>query len=393
VTLLAILLGLIIMGYLTSPFIVILHELGHALAYLIFTKPERIDVYIGSYGEEQKAFKVKLGKLQFYIRKSFPFAKMIGLCKSSKLETNPYKDICILLAGPVFTLLSASVFFFVAVNLDIHGAIKFYCFGLVICSFISLINNLRPSTIKSARFGEIDNDGKQILFAWTMRKAFTQYYEAVAYISKEEFKEAADILNAVSKQVKLNEKLLRICTDLSFYNKSFESFIYYTNQLKKIAILNSTDYVHRGYAYSMEAASEPAILEYQLALKLDNKNQYALNNLAYEYIRTEQFEKAKNLLNKCIKLYPNFSNPYSNLGYLHTLLDELDVAKEYLDKGIALEPNEPYQYLHLGVYHLKREEPELAITALLKCRDLDSTIQVQNYLDEADDMLTRPKTV
>lgn len=381
------------MGYITSPFIVILHELGHALAYLIFTKPERIDVYIGSYGEEQKAFKVQAGRLKLYIRKSFPFAKMIGLCKSSKIETNPYKDICIILAGPVFTLLSASIFFFVAINVEIHGTIKFYCFSLVVCSFISLIHNLRPNTVKSVRFGEIENDGKQILFAWAMRKAFTQYYEAVACINREEFQVAANILSYVSKQVKLNEKLLRICTTLSLYNNSYDEFIHYTDQLKKVTVLNSIDYVHRGYAYSMGAASEPAILEYQLALKLDKENQYALNNLGYEYILTEQYDKAKTQLNKCIQIYPNFSNPYSNLGYLHTLLDEFITAKEYLDKSMALEPTEPYQYLHLGVFHLKQEEPELAITALLKCRDLDGTIPVQNYLEEAEAILTRLKTI
>ncbi|MBS7563813.1 tetratricopeptide repeat protein [Mucilaginibacter sp. Bleaf8] len=226
-----------------------------------------------------------------------------------------------------------------------------------------------------------------------MRKAFTQYYEAVACINNEEFQVAANILSYVSKQVKPNEKLLRICTTLSLYNNSYDEFIHYTDQLKKVAILNSTDYVHRGYAYSMKAASKPAIIEYQLALKLDKENQYALNNLGYEYICTEQYDKAKTQLNRCIQIYPNFSNPYSNLGYLHTLLDEFVTAKEYLDKSMALEPTEPYQYLHLGVFHLKQEAPELAIAALHKCRDLDATVQLQNYLDQADEMLARLKAL
>src|ERR1700712_5748785 len=95
--------------FISSPLIAILHELGHALAYLVLTKPDRIDIYIGSYGNSRNAIQFNSGKLYFYLKRSFPFVKGIGLCHSYKPETNYKRDILILLAGPVFTFIIAFI--------------------------------------------------------------------------------------------------------------------------------------------------------------------------------------------------------------------------------------------------------------------------------------------
>ena len=61
--------------FISSPLIAIIHELGHAFAYLVFTKPENIDIYIGTYGNSKNNIKFRAGKLQFYLKKSFPLVK------------------------------------------------------------------------------------------------------------------------------------------------------------------------------------------------------------------------------------------------------------------------------------------------------------------------------
>src|SRR5258708_4440771 len=93
--------------FISSPLIAILHELGHAFAYLVFTKPDKIDIYIGTYQLPKNAIQFKAGKLNFYIKRSFPFVKGIGLCRSYKAEKNYLYDIFILLAGSFFTLFTA----------------------------------------------------------------------------------------------------------------------------------------------------------------------------------------------------------------------------------------------------------------------------------------------
>jgi len=56
--------------FISSPLIAVFHELGHALAYLVLTKPRKIDIYIGSYGSRKNVLRFNAGKLRFYVKKS-----------------------------------------------------------------------------------------------------------------------------------------------------------------------------------------------------------------------------------------------------------------------------------------------------------------------------------
>jgi hypothetical protein len=98
--------------FVSGVLIAVLHETGHALAYLILTRPSKIDLYIGSHGEAGKYFKLKVGKLNYLFKKPLIKINGKGLCVSSKPEKSYRRRIIILLAGVVFTLIVAIIGFF-----------------------------------------------------------------------------------------------------------------------------------------------------------------------------------------------------------------------------------------------------------------------------------------
>ena len=60
----------IIALYVTAPLITTFHELGHALAHLLLVKTDRIDVFIGSHGDESNKIQdwqvILLCKIYFF---------------------------------------------------------------------------------------------------------------------------------------------------------------------------------------------------------------------------------------------------------------------------------------------------------------------------------------
>src|SRR6185437_5517730 len=151
------------------------------------TKPDKIDIYIGSYVLEKNPIHFSAGKLDFYIKRSFPFVKGIGLCKSYKPEVNYLNYIIILLAGPVFTFLTASIFGIIAFNIDGHLLIKISCYIFLGFSILSLITNLIPREIDKTYGVNLDNDGKQILFATNIKNVRPDYVEALQFLENEDY--------------------------------------------------------------------------------------------------------------------------------------------------------------------------------------------------------------
>src|ERR1700761_6011993 len=122
--LLVIYIGLYVAFLITNPFITLFHELGHAFAYLVLTKPDNINIYIGSYGQREKALQLKLGKFTFYIKYSFPLIKSGGKCSSSKVERNYINYLIILFAGPISTVIVAILIGYLFLNFNAHGFVK-----------------------------------------------------------------------------------------------------------------------------------------------------------------------------------------------------------------------------------------------------------------------------
>lgn len=363
--------------------IAILHELGHAFAYLLLTKPPQIDIYIGSYTRAKNNIHFKIGKLHFYVKRSFPFVKAIGLCRSYKMERSYKKDIIILLAGPVFTLVSAAIPAIIALNTDVNQLLKISCYIFLTFSALSLLVNLVPHEVERAGGISIDNDGKQILFALRVKNAMPQYVDGLLHLWKKEYDAAIAKFKSVMEQSpRAAEKVLRLLVTTALEARQYTLAASYLDEIEAGYEFKNDDLLNRGIIQSVTDQHDEAIATYSLLLKKDTRNLLALNNIGSELIEKGAHEVAKRALDRAIKLKPDFDAPYGNLGYSQVVQGNLEEGKLLIDQCLQLNPKNADAYKTLGIYYLQLNEPALAKTNFDKAIELDPDIDLGSYMDE-----------
>ncbi|HVW16077.1 MAG TPA: tetratricopeptide repeat protein [Mucilaginibacter sp.] len=368
--------------YLTSPIIIFFHELGHAIAYLILTKQNQIDVFIGSYGDKETKLKFRIGNLFFYIKYGFPLVKYRGQCQADTFVTNYFKEIAILLAGSFLSLLIAGILCLFAFEFEMHGAIKLYVFALIVWSSASLIINLFPLTFRGGR----DSDGRQIFFATRIKKFYNEYATACNAQLNGDYAAATVNLQHLTAVYPKEEKILRQLITALLLLKNFEEAKNYYAQLKMRFELNANDYINFGYLNYRAAEKNLAIDSYKKGLELDPNNLVGLNNLAYQYTLSGEYEQAYELLNKAIEIDPGYSFSYNNLGYLKILAGHSEEGKSLIEKSIEMHSNNSYAYMHLGVYYLKIYDKKQAQANFQKALELDDKVVLENYMQELESM-------
>jgi tetratricopeptide (TPR) repeat protein len=73
-----------------------------------------------------------------------------------------------------------------------------------------------------------------------------------------------------------------------------------------------------------------------------------INNAGVVAYHNGQYEKALELFEKCVELYPEFTEGHNNLGLTYTELDQEEKATEAFKKAIELNPNLAATYNNLG---------------------------------------------
>jgi len=362
------------------PLITILHELGHAFAYLLLTKPERIDIFIGSYGDTDTPITFNIKKLHFFVKLKFPYIRTGGLCQSYKSEPDYIKRIIIILAGPVFTFLVALILAAIAFNTEVHGAVKMFCFILILLSFISLVSNLSPNTIAGT---DIDSDGKQLAFVLRTRKVYTSYINGLEHFGNNELPDCIAELLKVHACAPANVKVSRCLYTSYMLLEDYPNTEKYLYRLKELNALKTDDYLNRAYLFSRTDRYELAVTDYRRVLRRDKTNVYALNNLGYHLSMNGEYNEAAPLLEKAIAVNPQFAFAHNNLGYVKIMTGWVNQGKELVEKSLELDNENAYAYKNLGIYYLKAKNKELALLNFNKAIELDEHISMGLLMNEA----------
>lgn len=374
--------------FISSPLIAIIHELGHAFAYLVFTKPENIDIYIGTYGNSKNNIKFKAGKLQFHLKKSFPFVKGIGLCRSYKQEPDYLKYIIILLAGPVFTFFAAGFFALLIFLTDANLYFQIVAYVFLVFSAFSLIVNLIPRDINSSinrllnKDVFLESDGKQILFNLKIKKARAFFVEAIEHLDNKQYNQVIENLNKVLEAYPGSQKILRLIINISIESRQLGNVSGYFSQLEEKHELSNNDLLQKGIIFSLTKNHKEAINTYSKVLIGNKNNIIALNNIGYELVVEGAYEVAKRALERAIKLNPDFEHPYTNLGYSKIIQGELEEGKQLVNRSLQINNKNADAYKTLGFYYLKSNNSSMARQNFDKALELDPEIDLKEFEDE-----------
>jgi hypothetical protein len=145
-----------------------IHEMGHAIAGLIFLKGN-FEIYIGSYGNPEKGLHFKMGRIKFHFIYE-PFSIEKGVFRSDHQETTHFKDFLVTLCGPLASLLFAGLFIYLAVFSNVPEMIKMAFYILTGSCFLDFWYNIQPSTtpVKLHDNVLVYNDGYMLKYKWNL---------------------------------------------------------------------------------------------------------------------------------------------------------------------------------------------------------------------------------
>lgn len=172
---------LAILWLLVWPVVILLHELGHAVPALLFTRA-KVTVYLGSYGDRDHSWRMQAGLLEIYWKK-WSLYWPGGMCVPSSPDMTTAQQVIMLLGGVGVSVVLAAVGFYGALVLDLHGSIKLFMFMLTLFAAGTLVTNLVPRTING-----MPNDGMLLMKLLTgnqLKAAFSPELQELIARSRE----------------------------------------------------------------------------------------------------------------------------------------------------------------------------------------------------------------
>ncbi|KUJ62970.1 hypothetical protein AR687_06140 [Flavobacteriaceae bacterium CRH] len=350
--------------------ILILHELGHAIPALLFTK-QKVTVYIGSYGDPKKSIYFKIGLLEFWFSYEI-FSWEGGLCRLSSNAPSLNKQIIFVLAGPISSLFFASLYLYISI---INEFDDYYVYFGLIFFVLSLfdLKNLIPDkkTIEMYDGTLAYNDGYTLSKLFRDKKNIKQYNKAVNLYNAKEFETAIPFLDLILKRKEKNGDVYRLNISANIQIRDFERARILFDEYEKDFTLATDDYSNAGYIYSELSLHEKALELYDKSLSINGNNQYSLNNKGYTLNLLDRYAEAIPYFDKAIASNELFAYAYNNRGLAKIKTGNVSEGLKDIDKSIEIDKDNSYNYRNLGIYHYDMGEMEKARALFLKSKELD----------------------
>ena len=107
--------------------------------------------------------------------------------------------------------------------------------------------------------------------------------------------------------------------------------------------------VHYSYAvFQLSQDADLALKEFQRTLELQPTHQPAMVQMAFEYLKREQFNDALPLAERAVQLAPQMFPARNVLGRILLELGQIDRAIKELEEGVRLEPLSPEMHFALA---------------------------------------------
>ena len=141
---------------------------------------------------------------------------------------------------------------------------------------------------------------------------------------------------------------------------------------QRVAFLKAKKYAYKAgkwryliegiYSRLVEQNADEALYNYMLMIKRYPKEKVGYMALALYYNNEEQFEKAKETLEKLLTLDPDYAFGLNYLGYVYMHLGEFDKALKTLEHYVKLAPNTANPYDSMGDLYFVMGKLDAAIS-------------------------------
>ncbi|WNJ19099.1 tetratricopeptide repeat protein [Pontibacter sp. G13] len=362
----------------------ILHELGHAIPILLFTKGQ-VSLYLGTYGEEEDLASMKFGRIQVIMPPRFQYFSQ-GLCVPEGIGDLPLTlEMIHVLAGPIFPFLISILLALVSFSYESDPFLKWFSILIVFHAARTMIQNLTPHRapvlLSEGRF--VFNDGEQIRRLISRMHLPEKFEQAFNLHQANQFDESNELLKELIEENVEDPLLLQIV----FYNylhlgdgsKILDAF----EALQKSCTPQLNDLAMAGYWYSMQGMHPQAKELYDEVLGWYPNHEQSLINRACTYNEMQEWTLAFEDLSTLADLTPGSSYVYSTRAATWRGTGKLNQAAEDADKSIVLDPKNPYGHLERGILYQLEGRLDDALQAYRRAYDIDpATYSLQSRIKE-----------
>lgn len=356
----------------SRPFLTVFHELGHAIPVILMTG-ERATIFLGSYGDTDKSFRLAIGKLEIWIKYNL-FKWRGGLCVPHASNISINKKIIYTLTGPLASLFIALISCYIAFTFRLKDFLSLLFLIFLLLSIFDFLKNIIPSnqsiTLHDGKIGH--NDGTSLVRLFRHKKYPKQYFDAIDLYNNKQYTEAATVFDTILSNGLKDQDTYRWAIYCHLLIKNYRKAKSYFDEFRKRFQMNSEDYSNLGLIYTHYENHEKAMKLYGISLKLNPMNSYSLNNKGYTLNILEKYEEAITFFDKALEIDKSFAYSYNNRGFSKIKLGRMEEGLHDLNQSYELDPYNPYYFRNLGIYYQERGDYQKALELFLESKSLDN---------------------
>ncbi|HVU95591.1 MAG TPA: hypothetical protein VHE34_10220 [Puia sp.] len=380
-TSLAIILALGIGGFFLNVF---LHELGHAIPMLFWSK-KKVAIYIGSFGDPNRSFRLPAGRLNVYLKYN-PFLWFKGMCRpEERMSVN--KMIFYIAMGPVVSLLITGICLLILKTMGPDSRETVVLVTIMVIGGLCVLSSAIPRNKLHGTYSGngMKNDAAQIVHLWKMRNVPEEYWEAWNKFREKEYLQASELLDEAIDRGNPGVVLLRLAVAAHLQSGRYDRAEIVLGYIRDRYRFSLEDKINNGCHKILAGRFREAIAIHAELLQLHYNHFLILNNMGYALVAAGEPEKAVLYLDKGLAVAPRFAHLHSNRGWARMLLGQWEEGIADTNHALELDNTLADGYRNLGLYALEKDRNEEAKEHFLKARSLDARVQfVDDPLGEAE---------
>ena len=371
--------GLFLLFLLLLPVMVLLHELGHAIPLMLMTK-QRVTLYVGSFGDEQYSFRVRLGYLTLWLRYN-PWHWRGGLCVTAKANLSMWQRGIYLVCGSLCSLLISTLLLYFVFAYDMHGLLK--ATG-VVAAFIGVADaawNLTPRKIATRAGKTLYSDGYQLMQLRKTSDFLKEFTRGNELFKNKAYDKAKGIYEGLMKTAGKNEGVYKMLNQCYLFLKEYDTAFALQKEIERTFSLTANDYYNMGLT-CLFLHKEERHNYFRKALSIEPNHLLTLNAVGYGLNQQGKFAEALPLFDKAIEGMPQSAHAYNNRGHAKIALGEQEAGLQDIEYSLTLDAENAYAYRNLGIYHLAKGDKETARPLLQKAKEMEKDVDLIDELIE-----------
>lgn len=361
------------------PITTTIHELGHLIAaLLIFPKPAKITVFLGSLGHSKPFISFNLGRIACNI--SLHWLWMRG--SLTLLPTiPPYRQMALFaLAGPLASLLLALGSSSLALGLQLPWALRL---GLLLIAFLSLIDliyaffhRFEPMSTEAGLLSA--NDGQMLQWAIRYKSAMPRLVAANSAFLQDHYALAWQHFDALKQSGKSDQEDLHCQAYSAFALGKLEEAASILQEIRTKFKPRPEDCLLFAQVQGSLGKPEVAMQMVEEGLRIAPGNVLLLTQKAWLFMQSNECQKALPLLQKVLKMEPKYGLAMLHLSFCHLQDGECEQAARLWEMA-AEQESDNLQFLRasIEIYSCKgnltaENESRQLLDQLLKNQDFEA---------------------